>query len=233
MRALLGILPKSDGRLIYGESDSNPGHPISIGYSAQVAWIQNATLMNNVLFATTDAKIKNSSIDEEDFEPIKTYNKRLYRKVLKACALIDDLKVLPGGDKTEIGEKGINLSGGQKQRISLARAVYSQADVYIFDDPLSAVDSHVANHIFNECFLKMLSNKTIILATHAVSFLRYAHQIIVVEDGRIKMIGNLQELKDANINLTKFIIEKKTDTDDEVLFHLFYIKFCLFSEKYF
>jgi ABC-type multidrug transport system fused ATPase/permease subunit len=100
-----------------------------IGYVAQQAWIQNATLKDNILFG-------------------KELKDEKYTKIIEACALVTDLNVLPAGDKTEIGEKGINLSGGQKQRISLARAVYNDADIYILDDPLSAVDAHVGKHIF-------------------------------------------------------------------------------------
>jgi len=101
----------------------------SVAYVPQQAWILNTTLRNNILFG-------------------KEYNEGFYNQVLTACALKPDIEILPAGDQTEIGEKGINLSGGQKQRISLARAVYSQADIYILDDPLSAVDAHVGKHIF-------------------------------------------------------------------------------------
>ncbi|XP_042073998.1 ATP-binding cassette sub-family C member 2-like, partial [Haplochromis burtoni] len=101
----------------------------SLAFVPQQAWIQNATLKDNILFG--------SPHEEENF-----------KKVIQACALAPDLELLPGGDLTEIGEKGINLSGGQKQRVSLARAVYSQADIYLLDDPLSAVDSHVGKHLF-------------------------------------------------------------------------------------
>lgn len=102
----------------------------STAYVPQQAWIQNATLRDNILFGVD-------------------YDERLYDKILNSCALKPDLDIMPAGDLTEIGEKGINLSGGQKQRISLARAVYSKADIYMLDDPLSAVDSHVAKHIFD------------------------------------------------------------------------------------
>ncbi len=103
----------------------------SVAYVPQQAWIQNATLKNNILFE-------------------KKLDEKFYAKVLDACALKTDLTILPAGDATEIGEKGINLSGGQKQRVSLARAVYSNADIFMLDDPLSAVDAHVGKHIFDQ-----------------------------------------------------------------------------------
>lgn len=102
----------------------------SIAYVPQQAWIQNASVRANIVFG-------------------REFNPTLYANTLDACALEADLNMLAHGDATEIGEKGINLSGGQKQRISLARAVYSQADVYLLDDPLSAVDVHVGRHIFD------------------------------------------------------------------------------------
>ena len=101
----------------------------SVAYVPQQAWIQNGTVEYNIHFG-------------------KPSDKKRYDKVLEACALVTDLKILPGGDQTEIGEKGINLSGGQKQRISMARAVYNNGDLYLLDDPLSAVDAHVGAHIF-------------------------------------------------------------------------------------
>ncbi len=103
----------------------------SVAFVPQQAWIQNATLKNNILFE-------------------KKLDEKFYARVLETCALKTDLTILPAGDATEIGEKGINLSGGQKQRVSLARAVYSKADIYMLDDPLSAVDAHVGKHIFDE-----------------------------------------------------------------------------------
>ena len=101
-----------------------------MAYVPQQAWIQNTTVKENIHFG-------------------KEQNLELYENVLDYCALGPDLRILPGGDRTEIGEKGINLSGGQKQRVSLARAVYQNTDVYLMDDPLSAVDSHVGKHIFD------------------------------------------------------------------------------------
>ena len=108
-----------------------------VAYVPQQAWIQNATVEYNIYFGSKADKSR-------------------YRKVLDACALVPDLQMLPGGDQTEIGEKGINLSGGQKQRISMARAVYSDGDLFLLDDPLSAVDAHVGAHMYE----KVLSSKT-------------------------------------------------------------------------
>ena len=118
----------------------------SVAYIAQQAWIQNATLQDNILFG-------------------KPMNREHYDKVIAACALEPDLKILPAGGMTEIGEKGINLSGGQKQRVSVARAVYQDCDVYLLDDPLSAVDAHVGKHIFENLIgpTGMLRNKVWIL----------------------------------------------------------------------
>jgi len=112
----------------------------SVAYACQQAWIQNATVRDNILFG-------------------KAFNEARYNEVVKACALVQDFKILEAGDMTEIGEKGINLSGGQQQRVSLARAVYADADIYLMDDVLSAVDAHVGKHIFTECFQKLLAVK--------------------------------------------------------------------------
>ncbi len=122
--AMLGEMVKVSGRVVV---------PARVAYVPQQAWIRNGTLRDNVLFD-------------------QPYDEAKYRAVLCACALEPDLKILPGGDLTEIGEKGINLSGGQKQRVALARAVYQDAYIYLLDDPLSAVDSHVGKHIFEQVF---------------------------------------------------------------------------------
>ncbi|CAM9715193.1 unnamed protein product, partial [Hapterophycus canaliculatus] len=121
----------------------------TVAYAAQRAWIQNATLRDNILFGTP-------------------YDPERYARVLSACALSSDLDLLEAGDQTEIGEKGINLSGGQQQRVSLARAVYSQADVYLLDDVLSAVDAHVGEHIFKHCVRGILRDKAVVMVTHQV-----------------------------------------------------------------
>ena len=135
LSGILGEMHKHSGRM------NTTG---SMAYVAQQAWIQNATLKNNILFG--------SEFDEAKYE-----------RILDACALRTDLTILPAGDATEIGEKGINLSGGQKQRVSLSRAVYNDADTYMLDDPLSAVDAHVGKHIFEQVLgpKGLLRNKVI------------------------------------------------------------------------
>ncbi|XP_077131251.1 multidrug resistance-associated protein 1 isoform X1 [Ranitomeya variabilis] len=168
LSALLGEMEKKEGFV------SVKG---GIAYVPQQAWIQNASLKDNIVFG------------RERREP-------LYKRVLEACALLPDLEILPSGDRTEIGEKGVNLSGGQKQRVSLARAVYCNADVYLLDDPLSAVDAHVGKHIFDKVIgpKGLLKDKTRILVTHGVSYLPQMDSIIVMVDGKITEIGSYQDL---------------------------------------
>uniref|UniRef100_A0A669ERU9 Canalicular multispecific organic anion transporter 1 n=1 Tax=Oreochromis niloticus TaxID=8128 RepID=A0A669ERU9_ORENI len=160
----------------------------SLAFVPQQAWIQNATLKDNILFG--------SPHEEENF-----------KKVIQACALAPDLELLPGGDLTEIGEKGINLSGGQKQRVSLARAVYSQADIYLLDDPLSAVDSNVGKHLFENVIGPngILKNKTRILVTHGISFLPYVDEIVVLENGVISEVGSYENLRASGGAFSKFL----------------------------
>uniref|UniRef100_A0A2I2ZE56 Multidrug resistance-associated protein 1 n=1 Tax=Gorilla gorilla gorilla TaxID=9595 RepID=A0A2I2ZE56_GORGO len=165
---------------LLAEMDKVEGHVAikgSVAYVPQQAWIQNDSLRENILFGCQL---------EEPY----------YRSVIQACALLPDLEILPSGDRTEIGEKGVNLSGGQKQRVSLARAVYSNADIYLFDDPLSAVDAHVGKHIFENVIgpKGMLKNKTRILVTQSMSYLPQVDVIIVMSGGKISEMGSYQEL---------------------------------------
>ncbi|XP_033840125.1 ATP-binding cassette sub-family C member 3 isoform X1 [Periophthalmus magnuspinnatus] len=177
--ALLGEMEKLEGEV------SVRG---SVAYVPQQAWIQNATLRDNILFG-------------------RPFQEPKYRCVLEACALTPDLEVLPGGDMTEIGEKGINLSGGQRQRVSLARALYSDADVYLLDDPLSAVDAHVAKHIFDHLIGPegVLKGKTRILVTHGISFLPQVDNIMVMVEGGVSEMGSYQELLKQNGAFAEFL----------------------------
>lgn len=149
----------------------------SISYASQQAWITNCSLKDNIQF---DMSVP---LDEER-----------YRKVLHACALLPDLVQLKDGDRTEIGERGINLSGGQKARVSIGRCIYRDADTYILDDPMSAVDSHVAEHIFNNVMTGFLNGKTRILVTNQLQFLQKADHIVVMDKGRIAEQGSFAQL---------------------------------------
>ncbi|XP_046591581.1 multidrug resistance-associated protein 1 isoform X8 [Neodiprion lecontei] len=179
--ALLGEMDRLGGRV------NTKG---SIAYVSQQAWIQNATLQDNILFG-------------------KSLDKSLYNRVIEACALKPDLEMLPAGDKTEIGEKGINLSGGQKQRVSLARAVYSNADIYFMDDPLSAVDSHVGKHIFDNVIgpSGMLKKKTRVLVTHGITYLPEVDDIIVIKNGEVTERGTYKQLLEKKGAFAEFLVQ--------------------------
>ena len=138
-------------------------------------------------------------------------------QIIDACALRTDLDILTGGDETEIGEKGINVSGGQKQRISLARAVYNNADIYLLDDPLSAVDSNVGKHIFQKVIgpKGVLRKKTRVLVTHGISYLPQVDQIVVMIDGKISEMGTYEQLLANKGAFADFLIEQlQEDSSD-------------------
>lgn len=128
-----------------------------------------------------------------------------------------DLKILPGGDQTEIGEKGINLSGGQKQRIALARAVYSRAEIYLLDDPLSAVDAHVGKHIFDKVIgpAGLLAGKTRLLVTHSISFLPQTNHIFVMINGEISETGHYSKLLQEKGAFADFLVEHMQNVREE------------------
>uniref|UniRef100_A0A8C9W361 Canalicular multispecific organic anion transporter 1-like n=1 Tax=Scleropages formosus TaxID=113540 RepID=A0A8C9W361_SCLFO len=149
----------------------------SLAYVPQQAWIQNATLKDNILFG--------SQLEE-----------KRYQMVLNACALRADLELLPAG-----------IDGGQKQRVSLARATYSSADIYLLDDPLSAVDPHVGKHLFDKVVGPhgLLKNKTRVLVTHGVNFLPYVDEIVVLTDGKVSEVGSYQSLQNSGGAFSEFL----------------------------
>ncbi|XP_030442861.1 ABC transporter C family member 3-like [Syzygium oleosum] len=166
LSCLLGELPKISGALKLCGSKA---------YVAQSPWIQSGKIVDNILFG-------------------KEMNHERYESTLEACCLKKDLEILPFGDQTIIGERGINLSGGQKQRVQIARAIYQDADIYLLDDPFSAVDAHTGSHLFKECLLGLLNSKTVIYVTHQVEFLQTADLILVMRDGKITEAGNYSEI---------------------------------------
>ncbi|BFZ09598.1 hypothetical protein BsWGS_12637 [Bradybaena similaris] len=191
LSAMLGDMKKLEGTV------SVRG---TVAYVPQQAWIQNDSVRNNILFG--------QAMDTE-----------LYNKCVDACALRPDLDMLPAGDRTEIGERGINLSGGQKQRVSLARAVYAQADIYLLDDPLSAVDSHVGQHIFDHVIghSGLLHGKVRVLVTHGIQYLAFTDHIIVMTDGQVSEAGHYEQLlshKGAFARLITTFLAQENDNDN-------------------
>ncbi|PSS35050.1 ABC transporter C family member 2 like [Actinidia chinensis var. chinensis] len=158
----------------------------NVAYVPQISWIFNDTVRENILFGS-------------DYEAPR------YWKAIDVTALQHDLDLLPGRDLTEIGERGVNISGGQKQRVSMARAVYSNADVYIFDDPLSALDAHVGRQVFNKCIKEELQGKTRVLVTNQLHFLPQVDKIILLSEGMIKEEGTFKELSSRGILFQKLM----------------------------
>ncbi|XP_014299326.1 ATP-binding cassette sub-family C member 4 isoform X1 [Microplitis demolitor] len=164
--AILGELPLIQGNVeLKGE----------LSYVAQEAWVFGSSVRQNIIFG-------------------QPYDRQRYQKVVKACALLSDFKQFPQGDQTIVGERGSSLSGGQKARINLARAVYRHVDIYILDDPLSAVDTHVGKHLFEECIQYYLAGKTRILATHQLQYIKSVDGILLMEHGTVRMFGNYVDL---------------------------------------
>lgn len=203
--AIIGDIGSGKSSLFYsllGEMSYSKEDPPQItingnkAFLPQKPWIVNATLRDNITFGNP-------------------FNKQLYDKVINCAAMESDLKILPNGDLTEIGEKGINLSGGQKARVALARALYNQPDIYLLDDVLSAVDVHVGTHIIEKCFSDYLSEKTRILITHNLDYLKYVDYIYMMESGRIVNEGSLEYLKNTKTFNELMEKNKKIGEDSE------------------
>ncbi|XP_065862553.1 ABC transporter C family member 3-like isoform X2 [Euphorbia lathyris] len=177
LSCILGELPKISGMVKLCGTKA---------YVSQSPWIQSGTIEDNILFG-------------------KGMDKERYEKILEACSLKEDLEMFSFGDQTVIGERGINLSGGQKQRIQIARALYQDSDIYLFDDPFSAVDAHTGSHIFKEVLLGLLNSKTVIYVTHQVEFLPFADIILVMKDGRIKQAGKYSDILVSGSDFVEFV----------------------------
>ncbi|XP_027458884.2 multidrug resistance-associated protein 7 isoform X2 [Zalophus californianus] len=181
------------------------------GLATQEPWIQFATIRENILFG-------------------KTFDAQLYKEVLEACALSDDLCILPAGDQTEVGEKGVTLSGGQRARIALARAVYQEKELYLLDDPLAAVDADVANHLLHRCILGVLSHTTRLLCTHRIEYLAKADVVLLMEAGRlvraatVQSAGDLEKTKEAlggEENTCGCLLQEESTKEGAVALHVY------------
>nr|GEV25329.1 ABC transporter C family member 3-like isoform X3 [Tanacetum cinerariifolium] len=177
LSCILGEVPKLSGCVKLSGSKA---------YVAQAPWIQSGKIEENILFG-------------------KKMDRRRYAEVLDACALKKDLEILPFGDQTVIGERGINLSGGQKQRLQIARALYQDSDIYLFDDPFSAVDAHTGSHLFKECLLEFLESKTVIYVTHQVEFLPVADLVLVLKAGRITQAGKYNDILNSGSDFMELV----------------------------
>jgi ATP-binding cassette subfamily C (CFTR/MRP) protein 1 len=193
MSALIGEMYKRQGRVIVSGS---------VAYVSQVAWILNGSLRDNILFGSP-------------------FDQSKYDRILESAGLLPDIRILPAGDATEIGERGINLSGGQKQRVALARAAYQDADIYLLDDPLSAVDAHVDQHLWERLVGPegLLNDKTRVLITHGIHHLNEADQILVMKSGKVAETGTYDDLmvarKDFYQLITDYAVqERKTQEKD-------------------
>jgi ABC-type multidrug transport system fused ATPase/permease subunit len=177
----------------------------SLAYVPQEAWIINATVRDNIVFG-------------------HPWDQKRYRQVLKLSALEPDLAILAKGDMTDIGDKGINLSGGQRQRVSIARSLYANRDIYVFDDPLSAVDSHVAAHLVENAITKFIKGqkKTGFIITNQIQFLRAADRVVLLKGGKIAEQGTFEELKANGKEFAALIkefgvIDEESSEDDKPL----------------
>ncbi|CAG9839261.1 unnamed protein product [Diabrotica balteata] len=169
-----------------------------VSYASQEPWLFASNVKSNILFG-------------------KPLLKDRYQEVVKVCCLEQDFIQLPYGDKTLVGERGTSLSGGQKARVSLARAVYTDADIYLFDDPLSAVDTNVGKRLFESCIMQYLRGKTRVLVTHQLLFLNKADLIVVMKDGKIEKVAKPSEFTESELNLIQndtYTTEKDNKLDD-------------------
>ena len=187
LAALAGDMRRTHGSVTMGATRA---------FCPQYAWIQNTSVKENILFG-------------------KPFDRKWYDAVIDACALRPDLDMLPNGDMTEIGERGITISGGQKQRLNIARAIYFDSDIVLMDDPLSAVDAHVGRHIFDNAICGLLKNKCRILATHQLHVLSRCDRIIWMQEGHVEAVDTFANLINNNEAFQKLMAstaqEEKTE----------------------
>ncbi|XP_062300095.1 ATP-binding cassette sub-family C member 9 isoform X3 [Scomber scombrus] len=190
--AMLGEMQTIDGRVHWSDwseteesnEDIRSKNRYSVAYAAQKSWLLNATVEENITFGSP-------------------FNKQRYKTVIDTCSLQLDIDLLPFGDQTEIGERGINLSGGQRQRICVARALYQNTNIVFLDDPFSALDIHLSDHLMQEGILKFLQEdkRTVVLVTHKLQYLIHADWIIAMKDGSVLREGTLKDIQTHDVEL--------------------------------
>ncbi|KAK4880384.1 hypothetical protein RN001_008530 [Aquatica leii] len=167
-----------------------------VSYAAQEPWLFTGSVRQNIVFN-------------------KPYENARYKTIVHKCSLKRDFGLFPVGDKTIVGERGVSLSGGQRARINLARAVYQDADIYLLDDPLSAVDAHVGRELFDNCITGYLKGKTVILVTHQLQYLKDVNHIIILENGMVKAQGNFEELQKSGLDFAKLLENEFEHEEDK------------------
>ena len=187
LAAIAGEAIKSSGDLICSGS---------VAYVPQTAWVFSGTIRENILFG-------------------ETYDEKKYTEVVETCALKEDIDRFPNGDLSFVGEHGVVLSGGQRARVNLARAVYADAGVYLLDDPLSAVDAKVGEHIFEQCICRLLGDKIRILVSYAESHMKAADQVVVLHKGSVLGKGSFCELQDGGRILDTIINASNTTSKEK------------------
>ncbi|KAL1739961.1 hypothetical protein HDZ31DRAFT_20024, partial [Schizophyllum fasciatum] len=189
LAALLGEMHCISGEVLMDKSNHK------VAYCAQHPWLEHATIRDNIIFGSAFG-----------------FDEARYQKVIEACSLVRDLQVFPAGDMTEIGEKGVTASGGQRARIALARAMYSQADYILLDDPLAAVDMHTAQHIVQHCLSgELAQGRTIILVTHHIGVcLPITAYLVELSRGKVLHNGTVEELRQRGI------LDEVIETADDV-----------------
>lgn len=188
MQVILGELPISGGEMHVNGI---------VSYASQEPWLFSGSVRHNILFG-------------------EVFDDERYMQVISACSLARDIELWSDGDGTVVGERGMNLSGGQKARINLARALYRKADIYLLDDPLSAVDSHVGRTLFDSCVKKFLKDKLVILATHQLQHLSAVDRIIVLDEGRVEGCGTLDYLQNLGLDFAKMLPHQENGIGDDI-----------------
>ncbi|KAJ8918452.1 hypothetical protein NQ315_008149 [Exocentrus adspersus] len=177
---------------VEGEVDVNG----ILSYACQEPWLFGGSVRQNIVFG-------------------QEFNAKKYEEVVRVCALERDFSLLPYGDRTLVGDRGTTLSGGQRARINLARAIYKEADIYLLDDPLSAVDTHVGKQLFDDCICGYLKNKCVVLVTHQLQYLRNVETIYLMDDGKVFASGSFSEIQTCDSEFIKLLASNNKDNEDE------------------